>query len=215
MPNYYVGDMLCDSDFFAHHGIKGQKWGVRRYQNPDGTLTEAGRQRYLTTESRLNTAIEKRKTAESNLQRRYSARQKWKDLKREGKENEVVKGTKEYLTAKSDYKKYGRGRDIRRDKRELEQAVWREQRAQAIFNKARNLPYQKVSALSPKAKRAIRNVLIASAAVSVGAIAGAASLYEFSPSLLNQSFLRNIGYTTVTSHDAATGITRVTRKFGR
>ena len=26
-----------------HHGIKGQKWGVRRYQNPDGTLTEEGK----------------------------------------------------------------------------------------------------------------------------------------------------------------------------
>jgi hypothetical protein len=29
-----------------HHGIKGQKWGVRRYQNSDGSLTPAGRKRY-------------------------------------------------------------------------------------------------------------------------------------------------------------------------
>ena len=29
-----------------HHGTKGQKWGIRRYQNPDGTLTDAGKARY-------------------------------------------------------------------------------------------------------------------------------------------------------------------------
>lgn len=29
-----------------HHGIKGQKWGIRRYQNEDGSLTPAGRKRY-------------------------------------------------------------------------------------------------------------------------------------------------------------------------
>lgn len=29
-----------------HHGIKGQKWGIRRFQNPDGSLTEEGMRRY-------------------------------------------------------------------------------------------------------------------------------------------------------------------------
>lgn len=33
-----------------HHGIKNQKWGVRRYQNPDGSLTPLGRLRYGTPE---------------------------------------------------------------------------------------------------------------------------------------------------------------------
>lgn len=30
----------------VHHGIKGQKWGVRRYRNEDGSLTAAGRKQY-------------------------------------------------------------------------------------------------------------------------------------------------------------------------
>lgn len=34
------------NDFLMHYGIKGQKWGIRRYQNPDGTLTAEGRKRY-------------------------------------------------------------------------------------------------------------------------------------------------------------------------
>ena len=33
-------------DYLAHHGTKGMKWGVRRYQNPDGSLTAEGRKRY-------------------------------------------------------------------------------------------------------------------------------------------------------------------------
>lgn len=32
-----------------HHGIKGQRWGVRRYQNKDGSLTPAGKKRYYDT----------------------------------------------------------------------------------------------------------------------------------------------------------------------
>lgn len=37
--------MLQDKELY-HHGILGQKWGVRRYQNEDGTLTEAGKKHY-------------------------------------------------------------------------------------------------------------------------------------------------------------------------
>lgn len=33
-------------DFLEHHGIKGQKWGVRRFQNSDGSLTDEGKRRY-------------------------------------------------------------------------------------------------------------------------------------------------------------------------
>lgn len=40
--------------YLAHHGIKGMKWGVRRFRNEDGTLTEAGKKRYLNSDGSLN-----------------------------------------------------------------------------------------------------------------------------------------------------------------
>ena len=35
--------------YLAHHGIKGQKWGVRRFQNKDGSYTDSGKIRYRST----------------------------------------------------------------------------------------------------------------------------------------------------------------------
>lgn len=37
---------MLQDDELSHHGILGMHWGVRRYQNPDGSLTEAGRKHY-------------------------------------------------------------------------------------------------------------------------------------------------------------------------
>lgn len=37
---------MYEENILSHHGIKGQKWGVRRFQNADGTLTDRGRKRY-------------------------------------------------------------------------------------------------------------------------------------------------------------------------
>lgn len=43
--------MLYETNYLEHHGIKGQKWGSRRFQNEDGTLTAEGRDRYGVGES--------------------------------------------------------------------------------------------------------------------------------------------------------------------
>lgn len=49
---------MNDSQYLQHYGILGQKWGMRRFQNPDGSLTEEGKKRYgQVNNGRLNTGL--------------------------------------------------------------------------------------------------------------------------------------------------------------
>ena len=59
------------NNYLYHHGIKGQKWGVRRYQNPDGTLTNAGKKRRYSD----NEIKEARKNLEDSRQKFLKAKQ--------------------------------------------------------------------------------------------------------------------------------------------
>lgn len=64
-----------------HHGIKGQKWGIRRFQNPDGSLTAAGQKRYEVVGSRqykkaLNSDLKAlRKAGAENIKAQYQLQQ--------------------------------------------------------------------------------------------------------------------------------------------
>lgn len=65
--------LLSHYDEIYHHGIKGQKWGVRRFQYADGSLTPAGKKRYSSGSSSglsslMNTKMSQlAKTAATNI----------------------------------------------------------------------------------------------------------------------------------------------------
>lgn len=107
-----------EKNYLAHHGIKGQKWGVRRYQNEDGTLTEEGRKRY-------GLSVEKDdKLSNANLKKRTKALQKEsvKIHRRLGDAQadlaEELASTKEY----EDRKKWSNNKKFKEDvKKEVEQ----------------------------------------------------------------------------------------------
>ena len=91
------------TDSLAHYGIKGQKWGVRRFQRKDGTRTPAGRERYSSdSETRANADSSEKKRGLTDKQKKIL------------KTGAIVAGTA--LAAYGAYKLYGaytgRGMDI-------------------------------------------------------------------------------------------------------
>ncbi len=63
MSEYY----LTKQDYLEHHGILGQKWGIRRYQNPDGSLTPEGKIRYAELRGEYDNYVKKAKDIQSEI----------------------------------------------------------------------------------------------------------------------------------------------------
>ncbi len=64
MENKYI---LSSNGELYHWGVKGQKWGVRRYQNKDGTLKPAGRKRRKDTSNWSDDAKEAAKIKKKSV----------------------------------------------------------------------------------------------------------------------------------------------------
>lgn len=66
-------------NYIQHYGVMGQKWGVRRYQNPDGSLTEEGKQRYLNPDGTLTKQAHKELKPDQQLKIRQEFYKKQSD----------------------------------------------------------------------------------------------------------------------------------------
>ena len=86
MNTYYVAGIPYSDELF-HHGIKGQKWGIRRYQNLDGTLTAEGRERYgdnieNVSEGKLKRQVMRNNMASSTGERNRQSYGEYKKMKK-------------------------------------------------------------------------------------------------------------------------------------
>lgn len=81
MENYEIALM---SDELYHHGIKGMKWGIRRYQNKDGSLTNAGKKRRSLGETVHDYKVNKQR--KKSLEKARAAKEKKAEAERKHKE---------------------------------------------------------------------------------------------------------------------------------
>jgi myosin heavy subunit len=100
-----------NEDYLQHHGTKGQRWGVRRYQNKDGSLTPAGRKRYSKEMDKLKAEEQKLKAEKKVLDNKKKTQAKFDKLDEKKAKLEADK-----KALKEEQKKFKKGEKEASDK---------------------------------------------------------------------------------------------------
>lgn len=81
---------MSETLYLAHHGVKGQKWGVRRFQNEDGSLTDKGVKRYSTKAARLYYKAERNKIKQDKANTFYEYKKAGKKARKASAKSDRV-----------------------------------------------------------------------------------------------------------------------------
>lgn len=94
---------LSPQEYLMHYGVKGMKWGVRRYQNYDGSYTRKGLERYRKAESDYETAKSKADETRAAYKSGQATRQQVKDAKSAVKTEKRKMACRRLLTGSADF----------------------------------------------------------------------------------------------------------------
>lgn len=161
------------TDELYHHGIKGQKWGVRRYQNEDGSLTNAGKKRYGTQENfEKQYPADKKKSDISAINLGREATRNAKEINRTLKELEREKTSKKQNIANKQIEEAARDNARRMSDQELREAVNRLNMEENYTRMMANRNYIDVgeSAASKFMDKASKALVVTEAALSIALI---------------------------------------------
>ena len=147
------------NDFIMHYGIKGQHWGLRRFQNEDGSLTAEGKERYLNDDGSKNYAKIK-KDAAADAKEYARAKAYYGDGA--GTRRKKIKNAISEKMKDPDYKKEFEAQLANQNMAEHQKAANRERKIQNAKTK------------TARVGRGIKNIILGAGTTSVAAI----SLYN-------------------------------------